>query len=50
MHSDTDVDRKIVLCKERALKRSKELVVFGAREGLELRVDAQFMAPPRTQA
>lgn len=38
MHTDADVDRKIVLCKARALGRNRELVVFGAREGLELRL------------
>jgi phosphoribosyl 1,2-cyclic phosphodiesterase len=38
MHSDVDVDRKIVLCRERALRLRKDLVVFGAREGLELRL------------
>jgi phosphoribosyl 1,2-cyclic phosphodiesterase len=49
MHSDVDVDRKIVLCKERALKASKDLVVFGAREGLELRIgDAHLTSPPKT--
>lgn len=38
MHTDDDVDRKITLCRARALKRGSNLVVFGAREGLELRV------------
>ncbi len=38
MHTDADVDRKILACKERAAKHSDKLVVFGAREGLELRV------------
>jgi hypothetical protein len=37
MHGDADVDRKIALCKERAAKVNPNLVVFGAREGLELR-------------
>jgi phosphoribosyl 1,2-cyclic phosphodiesterase len=37
MHADADVDRKIALCKERAAKHNPKLVVFGAREGLELR-------------
>ncbi len=37
MHGDADVDRKIALCKERAAKANPQLVVFGAREGLELR-------------
>jgi phosphoribosyl 1,2-cyclic phosphodiesterase len=37
MHKDGDIDRKIALCKERAQKANPSLVVFGAREGLELR-------------
>jgi hypothetical protein len=37
MHGDTDVDRKIALCKERAARINPALQVFGAREGLELR-------------
>jgi phosphoribosyl 1,2-cyclic phosphodiesterase len=54
MHSDADVDRKIVLCRERALRASKELVVFGAREGLELRIggadrDDPLTMPPATR-
>lgn len=51
MHSDADVDRKITICKERALRSSRELVVFGAREGLELRIgDPPLSSPPRTGA
>jgi phosphoribosyl 1,2-cyclic phosphodiesterase len=38
MHGDVDVDRKIALCKERAVRVNPVLQVFGAREGLELRV------------
>jgi hypothetical protein len=38
MHGDVEVDRKIVLCRERSERRSKRLVVFGAREGMELRI------------
>jgi ribonuclease BN (tRNA processing enzyme) len=38
MHSDADVDRKVLVCRERAATLSRELVVFGAREGLELRL------------
>lgn len=38
MHSDADIERKLVICKERALRSNKDLVVFGAREGLELRI------------
>jgi phosphoribosyl 1,2-cyclic phosphodiesterase len=38
MHGDGDVDRKIALCKERAARVNSQLLVFGAREGLELRI------------
>jgi phosphoribosyl 1,2-cyclic phosphodiesterase len=38
MHGDADVDKKIVVCKDRALLTSRDLVVFGAREGMELRI------------
>jgi phosphoribosyl 1,2-cyclic phosphodiesterase len=38
MHGDTDVDRKIALCKERAARTNPLLQVFGAREGLSLRL------------
>jgi phosphoribosyl 1,2-cyclic phosphodiesterase len=38
MHGDVDVDRKIAVCKERALRTNPVLQVFGAREGLELRI------------
>ncbi len=38
MHGDGDVDRKIVQCKERAARFNSALQVFGAREGLELRI------------
>ncbi len=38
MHGDTDVDRKIAICKERAARVNADMVVFGAREGLELRI------------
>ena len=38
MHGDGDVDRKIALCKERAARVNPQLLVFGAREGLELRI------------
>ncbi len=49
MHSDADVDRKIAFCKERALKGRRDLVVFGAREGLELRIgEPTLVSPPKT--
>jgi len=38
MQSDRDVDRKIELCRERATRHGSKLLVFGAREGLELRI------------
>jgi phosphoribosyl 1,2-cyclic phosphodiesterase len=38
MQSDKDVDRKIELCRERATRHGSKVVVFGAREGLELRI------------
>jgi hypothetical protein len=38
MHADLDVDRKITLCRERAAEHNRELIVFGAREGIELRI------------
>lgn len=38
MHGDADVDRKIAICKERAARANSQLSVFGAREGLELRI------------
>ena len=38
MHNDHDVDRKIAQCRSRAHARKPALVVFGAREGMELRI------------
>lgn len=40
MHSDDDVDALIDVCRRRALLHGSKLSVFGAREGLELRIDA----------
>ncbi len=40
MHSDDDVDSLIEVCRRRALLHKSKLSVFGAREGLELRIDA----------
>jgi phosphoribosyl 1,2-cyclic phosphodiesterase len=37
MQSDQDVERKIALCKARVQQQQSSVVVFGAREGLELR-------------
>ena len=48
MHGDGDVDKKIVQCKERAARGNRDLVVFGAREGLELRIDSSLSSPPKT--
>lgn len=39
MHSDDDVDALIEVCRKRALSHKSKLTVFGAREGLELRID-----------
>jgi phosphoribosyl 1,2-cyclic phosphodiesterase len=38
MHSDEVVDAKIQGCRERALAHGSELVIFGAREGVELKL------------
>ena len=39
LQSDADVDKKIDPCLERAERLNPELIVFGAREGVELRID-----------
>ncbi len=39
MHSDEDIDNKVTICRERARMRGSNLVVLGAREGLELKFD-----------
>lgn len=40
MHADEDVDAKIEICRRRARRLgADDLVVFGAREGMELRLD-----------
>ena len=39
MHGDVEIDAKIVNCQKRALSHGSELVVFGARENVELRID-----------
>lgn len=41
LQSDEAVNKKIEVCKQRAALLSSDLVVFGAREGMELRLDAQ---------
>jgi phosphoribosyl 1,2-cyclic phosphodiesterase len=38
LQSDKDVDRKVELCRERAARHGSKLTVFGAREGLELKI------------
>ncbi|MFZ9889596.1 MAG: MBL fold metallo-hydrolase [Myxococcota bacterium] len=40
LHSDDDVDALIEMCRARVKDSGSSLVVFGAREGLELRVGA----------
>jgi ribonuclease BN (tRNA processing enzyme) len=39
MHADEDIDALIDACQQRARAHSSKLVVFGAREGVELRID-----------
>jgi ribonuclease BN (tRNA processing enzyme) len=38
MHSDRDVDLMVLECQERAVSHGVELEVFGAREGITLKV------------
>jgi phosphoribosyl 1,2-cyclic phosphodiesterase len=38
MHSDADLEAKVDACSERARKHNPSLVVFGAREGIELKL------------
>jgi phosphoribosyl 1,2-cyclic phosphodiesterase len=40
LQSDADVDKKLDPCLERAERLDPELIVFGAREGVELRIDS----------
>ncbi len=39
MHSDHDVERKIANCRARVQRLGGDVFIFGAREGLEIRVD-----------
>ena len=39
MHSDHDMDEKIARCRARAERAGSNVVVFGAREGLEIKLD-----------
>ena len=39
MHNDDDVELKIAVCKARAEALGGEMLIFGAREGMELRID-----------
>jgi ribonuclease BN (tRNA processing enzyme) len=41
MHSDRDVDSKVLQCAERARLLGGAVEVFGAREGVELKVDGE---------
>ncbi len=41
MHADEQIDALIERCRARAKRHTDALVVFGAREGLELRIDAE---------
>jgi hypothetical protein len=38
MQSDRDVDNKVSACQARARQLGSTLVVFGAREGMELKL------------
>ena len=44
MHSDHDVERKIANCRARVQRLGGTTTVFGAREGLEIRIDADAVA------
>ncbi len=39
MQADDDVSRKIAACRSRAERLGSDLIVFGAREGMELKID-----------
>ena len=39
MHNDDDVELKVAVCKARAKALGGDMVIFGAREGMELRID-----------
>jgi phosphoribosyl 1,2-cyclic phosphodiesterase len=39
MHSDREIDAKVMVCVDRARQLDSELEVFGAREGVELKLD-----------
>lgn len=41
MHSDRDVDTKVMQCVERARLLGSQLEVFGAREGIELKLERE---------
>lgn len=41
MHSDREVDAKVMLCLERAKQLGSDLEIFGAREGIELKLEAE---------
>ena len=41
LHTDEDVDRKVETCRGRARMLGSDLLVFGAREGLELKLRSQ---------
>ena len=38
MQSDVAVDAKVALCQERAARHGSKLQIFGAREGLQVRI------------
>lgn len=38
MHSDNDIEALVVTCRQRAARQESDVVVFAAREGMELRI------------
>jgi len=45
MQTDDQVDEKVIVCRRRAEKHGSDLVVFGAREKVELRLDESARKP-----
>ncbi len=41
MHADPDVERKVALCRARAEAQGSEMLISGAREGLEFKVNPE---------
>jgi phosphoribosyl 1,2-cyclic phosphodiesterase len=49
MHSDRDVDLKVAMCVEHAKKYASPLEIFGAREGIELKLGEDAAQPRRSK-